>query len=231
MTEATNLRLALSDNLGQVSALLLRPAEAWVLYVLAHGAGAGMRHPFLEAVSAALAARGVATLRYQFPYLEAGRHRPDPPHVLEATVAAAVAKGGEMVPELPIIAGGKSMGGRMSSGASASGLLNPIKGLVFLGFPLHPPGQPGTKRAEHLTRVQVPTLFLQGTRDEFARVDLITEVCRQVGPKATLRFLEGANHSFAVPRKSGRTSAQVIDELADTTARWARVHVSEPVRA
>jgi uncharacterized protein len=227
----TNLRLALSDNLGQVSALLVRPPDAWALYVLAHGAGAGMRHPFLEAVSAALAARGVATFRYQFPYLEAGRRRPDPPAVLETTVATAVAKAGDIAPGLPIIAGGKSMGGRMTSGAAASGLLAGIKGLVFLGFPLHPPGRAATDRAEHLQQVRVPMLFLQGTRDEFARLDLITEVCRQLGLQATLHLLEGANHSFAVPKKSGRTSAQVIDELADTTVRWARVHVSEPVRA
>jgi uncharacterized protein len=231
MTDAADLRLDLGADLGQVSAFLLRPPEAWVLYVLAHGAGAGMRHPFLEAVSAALAARGVATLRYQFPYLEAGRRRPDQPHVLEATVAAAVAKAGDIVPELPIIAGGKSMGGRMSSGAAASRLLDRIKGLVFLGFPLHPPGRPGTSRAEHLQRVQLPMLFLQGTRDEFARIDLITEVCRQLGPQTALHVIEAANHSFAVPKKSGRTSGQVIDELADTTARWARSQVSNPVRA
>jgi uncharacterized protein len=225
----TDLHLDLGDELGRVSALLVRPAHAWVLYVLAHGAGAGMRHPFLEATSAALAGRGVATLRYQFPYLQAGRRRPDPPTVLEATVRAAVSNAGEIAPELPIIAGGKSMGGRMSSGAAASRLLDRIKGLVFLGFPLHPPGQPGVKRAEHLQLVEVPMLFLQGTRDEFARLDLITEVCRQLGPEATLHVIEGGNHSFAVPRKSGRAPVQVIDELADTIALWARSQVSKPV--
>jgi predicted alpha/beta-hydrolase family hydrolase len=227
----TDLRLDLGGERGQVSALLLRPAGAWVLYVLAHGAGAGMRHSFLEAVSAALAARGVATLRYQFPYLEAGRRRPDPPELLEATVAAAVTRAADLAPELPLLAGGKSMGGRMSSGAAASRLIDQIKGLVFLGFPLHPPGQPGTKRAEHLQRVEVPMLFLQGTRDEFARLELITEVCRKLGPQAIMHTIDGANHSFAVPKKSGRTSAEVIDELADTTARWARSRVSDPVRA
>jgi predicted alpha/beta-hydrolase family hydrolase len=209
----------------------MRPSDAWVLYVLAHGAGAGMRHPFLEAVSGALAARGVATLRYQFPYLEGGRRRPDPPTTLEATVQAAVNKVAEIAPDLPIIAGGKSMGGRMSSGAAASRLLDGIKGLAFLGFPLHAPGQPGTRRAEHLQQVEVPMLFLQGTRDEFARLDLITEVCRQLGPQATLHVIEGANHSFAVPKKSGRSPAQVIDDLADTISRWARLQVSKPVHA
>jgi uncharacterized protein len=227
----TELRLDVSDDLGPVSALLQRPADAWLLYVLAHGAGAGMRHPFLESVSAALAARGVATLRYQFPYLEAGRRRPDPPQVLEATVRAAVTKAGSLVPKLPMIAGGKSLGGRMTSGAAASKPLDGVIGLVFLGFPLHAPGQPGTRRAEHLQRVDVPMLFLQGTRDEFARLDLITEVCRDLGPRTSLQLLDGANHSFAVPKRSGRTQAQVTDELADATTRWSRSLAGEMVRA
>jgi uncharacterized protein len=227
---ATELQLDLSDDLGPVSALLLRPADAWLLYVLAHGAGAGMRHPFLESVSAALAARGVASFRYQFPYLEAGRRRPDPPQVLEATVRAAVAKAGSVAPKLPMIAGGKSLGGRMTSGAAASKPLDGVIGLVFLGFPLHAPGQPGTRRAEHLQRVDVPMLFLQGTRDEFARLDLITEVCQDLGPRTSLHLLDGANHSFAVPKRSGRTPAQVTDELADATARWARSLAGDMVR-
>lgn len=231
MTEATDLSLQISDDLGQISALLLRPADAWLLYVLAHGAGAGMRHPFLESVSASLAARGVATLRYQFPYLEAGRRRTDPPHVLEAAVRAAVTKAGDIVPELPMIAGGKSLGGRMTSGAAAAKPLDRVKGLVFLGFPLHPPGQPGTRRAEHLQQVDVPMLFLQGTRDTFARLDLITSVCRSLEPRATLHTIEGADHSFGVLKRSGRTPAQVLDELADTVSRWARSLVVDPVRA
>ncbi len=230
MTEATDLRLDLGDHLSPVSAFLLRPAEAWLLYVLAHGAGAGMRHPFLESVSASLAERGVATFRYQFPYLEAGRGRPDPPHVLEATVRAAVTMAGEFVPQLPVIAGGKSLGGRMTSGAAAAHPLDRVKGLAFLGFPLHPPGQPGTRRAEHLQRVNVPMFFLQGTRDAFARLDLITGVCRALEPRATLHVVEGADHSFGVQKRSGRTPAQVLDELADTTARWARSLVGETVR-
>jgi predicted alpha/beta-hydrolase family hydrolase len=231
MTETIDLRLDLGDKLGQVSALLLRPADPWLLYVLAHGAGAGMRHPFLESVSGSLAKRGVATFRYQFPYLEAGRGRPDPPPILEATVRAAVAKAGELLPELSIIAGGKSLGGRMTSGAAAAQPLDRVKGLAFLGFPLHPPGQPGTRRAEHLRRVDVPMLFLQGTRDAFARLDLITDVCRALEPRATLHVVEGADHSFGVLKRSGRAPAQVLDELADIIAQWARSLVGDKVRA
>jgi predicted alpha/beta-hydrolase family hydrolase len=231
MTEITDLRVDIGEDLGHVSALLFRPADAWLLYVLAHGAGAGMRHPFLESISASLAKRGVATFRYQFPYLEAGRGRPDPPHVLEAAVRAAVAKAGELVPELPIIAGGKSLGGRMTSGAAASKPLERVKGLAFLGFPLHPPGQPGTRRAEHLQRVDVPMLFLQGTRDAFARLDLIADVCRVLGPRAILHVVQGADHSFGVLKRSGRTPAQVLDELADTMAPWARALAGETARA
>jgi predicted alpha/beta-hydrolase family hydrolase len=226
-----NIRLDVSDNIGQVSALLLRPDDAWLLYVLAHGAGAGMRHSFLESVSAALAARGVATFRYQFPYLEAGRGRPDPPWVLEATVRAAVTRAAEIVPQLPLIAGGKSLGGRMTSGAAAAQPLDRVKGLAFLGFPLHPPGQPGTRRAEHLQRVDVPMLFLQGTRDAFARLDLVTDVCGGLEPRASLHVVEGADHSFGVLKRSGRTSTQVLAELADTTASWARSLVGDTVRA
>jgi hypothetical protein len=223
--------LNVSDQIGSVSALLHRPADAWVLYVLAHGAGAGMRHPFLESMSASLASRGVATFRYQFPYMEAGRRSPDPPQVLEATVRAAVREAGDAIPDLPIIAGGKSLGGRMTSGAAAAQLLDRVKGLAFLGFPLHAPGQPGTRRAEHLQRVDVPMLFLQGTRDAFARLDLITDVCRTLEPRATLHLVEGADHSFGVLKRSGRTPAQVLDELADTTARWARSLVADKAGA
>jgi predicted alpha/beta-hydrolase family hydrolase len=222
VTEATDLRVPISDALGDVSAFLLRPPNAWLLYVLAHGAGAGMRHSFLDGVSASLASHGVATFRYQFPYLENGRRRPDPPPVLEATVRAAVARASEIVPELPVIAGGKSLGGRMTSGAAASTPLEGVRGLAFLGFPLHPPGQPGTRRADHLNRVDLPMLFLQGTRDTFARVDLITDVCRGLGRRASLHLLDGGDHSFAVPKRSGRTGSQVMEWLAGTIAGWSR---------
>jgi predicted alpha/beta-hydrolase family hydrolase len=231
VTEAADLRLHISDTIGEVSAFLLRPPDAWLLYVLAHGAGAGMRHPFLENVSAALAAQGIATFRYQFPYLEAGRSRPDLPATLEATVRAAVAKAGEIVPELPVVAGGKSLGGRMTSGAAAGSSLERVRGLAFLGFPLHPPGQPSTRRADHLQHVAVPMLFLQGTRDAFARIDLIQNVCHALGSRATLHIVPGADHSFGVLKRSGRTSGQVLDELAGTLARWARAQIGKLAQA
>ncbi len=229
MTEATDLRVHVSAAIGEVSAFLLRPRDAWLLYVLAHGAGAGMRHHFLEAISAALAAQGIATFRFQFPYVEGGRRRPDAPPVLEATVRAAISKAGEIVPELPVVAGGKSLGGRMTSSAAAAASLEGVRGLVFLGFPLHPPGQPGTRRAEHLERVGVPMLFHQGTRDTFARLELITEVCRKLGSRAALHLVDGADHSFGVPKRGGRTSAQVTEALAATTGTWARSVIGDKV--
>jgi len=231
VTEATDLRLHISDSIGEVSAFLLRPPDAWLLYVLAHGAGAGMRHQFLENISAVLAARGIGTFRYQFPYMEAGRGRPDPPAVLETTVRAAVTRAGEIVPELPVVAGGKSLGGRMTSGAAAAGRLERVKGLAFLGFPLHPPGQPDTHRAEHLQHVQAPMLFLQGTRDAFARLDLITGVCQGLESRATLHLVEGGDHSFGVLKRSGRTAGQVLDELAGAIEQWARALVAAGVRS
>lgn len=224
VTAAQEIRVRVGDNVGEVSGLLLRPDDAWAGYVLAHGAGAGMRHHFMEDVAAALAGRGVATLRYQFPYVERGAGRPDPPGVLEATVRAAVATARELLPDLPLIAGGKSMGGRMTSGAAAQRQLEGVRGLVFLGFPLHPPKRPGTARAAHLERVGPPMLFLQGTRDDLADLNLITGVCGGLGPRATLHVVEGADHSFAVLKRSGRTGAQVLDELAGTITEWlARV--------
>jgi hypothetical protein len=224
MTNPVELELDLGSDLGSVSALLERPPDAWLLYVLAHGAGAGMRHAFLESISAALAARAVATMRYQFPYMEAGSRRPDSPAVAEATVRAAVIQAGLAAPELPLIAGGKSFGGRMTSGAAASSLPG-VRGLAFLGFPLHPPGRPGTRRADHLVRVELPMLFLQGTRDQFAQTDLITGVCHRLGGRATLHLVEGADHSFGVPKSSGRTAAVVLAELADTLVEWVRSRV------
>lgn len=218
-------------SLGRVSALLERPPDAWLIYVLAHGAGAGMRHKFLESMAAALAERGVATLRYQFPYMEAGIKRPDSPRVAEATVEAAVRQAAEITPELPIIAGGKSFGGRMTSGAAARGLLPGVRGLAFLGFPLHPPGKPGTERADHLDQVTVPMLFLQGTRDTFAKLDLLEDVSRRLGPRSTLHLVQGGDHSFAVPRSAGRSPAELVQELADTLVRWARPLVPGEVPA
>jgi hypothetical protein len=226
-----DLQLDVSDAIGSVSALLVRPPDAWLLYVLAHGAGAGMQHHFLESISGILAERGIATLRYQFPYIQAGRKRPDYPSVLETTVRAAMGKAVELAPEVPLIAGGKSLGGRMTSGAAAAGVLPGVRGLVFLGFPLHPPGQPGTGRADHLDRVDIPMLFLQGTRDNFARLDLITDVCEGLEPGATLHLVDGGDHSFDVLKRSGRTRSEVLEELGDTIAQWGRAHVLGSVPA
>jgi len=205
---------------GEVSALLLLPARPAALYVLAHGAGAGMRHAFMEAIARRLAARGVGTLRYQFPYSERGAGRIDPEPLLLATVRAAVAAGREAAGGVPIIAGGKSMGGRMTSRAAASEPLAGVAGLAFLGFPLHPAGQPGTSRADHLAKVDLPLLFLQGTRDTLADLALLRPVLERLGARATLRVFDDADHSFHVRKSSGRTDEQTLDELAAAVAEW-----------
>jgi predicted alpha/beta-hydrolase family hydrolase len=216
----TSLRV--SDRIGSVSAILERPSDAWALYVLAHGAGAGMRHRFMEQVATALAGQGIATLRYQFPYVESGGRRPDPPAVLEATVRAAVAAAREAEPGLVLLAGGKSMGGRMTSNAMARAPLEGVSGLVFLGFPLHPPKRPAVTRADHLAQVESPMLFLQGTRDDLADLDLITGVCNRLGARATLHVVDGADHSFAVLKRSGRSGEEVLQELVASIADWTR---------
>ena len=204
-----------------MSALLLRPARARRLLVLAHGAGAGMNHPFMERLADELAAVGVATLRYQFPYMEARRRAPDGPTVLTATVVAAVRAAAEAARGLPLLAGGKSMGGRMTSQAAAQRPLDGVRGLVFFGFPLHPPNQPGTKRADHLAKVAMPMLFLQGTRDTLADLKLLRPECRKLGSRATLHVIEMADHSFHVLKKSGRSDPEVLRELAEKAASWA----------
>ncbi len=205
---------------GTVSALLDAPPGATLGYVLAHGAGAGMRHPFLEAMAARLAARGIATFRYQFPYMEAKKKRPDPPNIAVAAVQAAVQEASRRL-SLPLVAGGKSFGGRMTSTAAAESPLEGVRGLAFLGFPLHPPGKPGTARADHLDRVTVPMLFLQGTRDEFAEPALLKEVLQRLGRRATLHAVDGGDHSFGVPKASGRSKDDVLDELAEALSSWA----------
>lgn len=204
-----------------VSALLLLPARPRALYVFAHGAGAGMRHAFMEALAGRLAAHGIGSLRYQFPYTERGSARIDPEPVLLATVRAAVAAGREAAGGLPLLAGGKSMGGRMTSRAAAVAPLDGVAGLVFVGFPLHPAGQPGVTRADHLAKVGLPMLFLQGTRDTLADLALLRPVLERLGARATLRVLEDADHSFHVRKKSGRTDEDVLEALAAAVAEWA----------
>jgi predicted alpha/beta-hydrolase family hydrolase len=209
------------EGRSEVSALLSLPAKARRLLVLGHGAGAGMSHPFMEALAGELATVGVATFRYQFPYMEERRRVPDAPAVLTATVVAAVRAAAEAVPELPLLAGGKSMGGRMTSQAAAQGPLEGVRGLVFFGFPLHPPNLPGTKRADHLAKVTAPMLFLQGTRDTLADLKLLRPVCVKLGSRATLHVIETADHSFHTLKKSGRNDAAVLRELAETASSWA----------
>jgi predicted alpha/beta-hydrolase family hydrolase len=216
-SDATPVTIKIDDE-RTVSGLLTLPKGARAIYVLAHGAGAGMTHPFLAKFAALMAERGIATLRYQFPYMEAGSRRPDSPKVAEAAVRAAVAEAARH--KLPIIAGGKSFGGRMTSQAEAHGAMG-VAGLAFLGFPLHPPGAPATTRADHLADVKVPMLFLQGTKDEFAEMDLLRPVIKALGKRATLHLIPEANHSFRVPAKTGRKEPEIMAELADTLASWA----------
>jgi predicted alpha/beta-hydrolase family hydrolase len=220
------------DGARGVSGLLHLPASAHACLVLAHGAGAGMTHPFLTAIANGLAVRAIATLRYQFPYMEQGSKRPDAPKPAHATVRAAVNEAARLVPNLPLFAGGKSFGGRMTSQAQAASVLAGVRGLVFLGFPLHPPGSPSDERAKHLFEVQIPMLFLQGTRDEFAALPLIQSVCEQLGSTATLKLIQEADHSFHVPARTGRKDTEIRTELLDTTASWiasviARGHVAD----
>src|SRR5438445_298146 len=225
MTAATALTFAASPGGSPVSGLLLRPDGARLLYVLAHGAGAGMRHPFLETVARLLGERGIGTLRYQFPHMERRASRPDPPAVAAAAVRAAAAEAARLAPGLPLVAGGKSFGGRMTSTAQAEEPLPGVRGLVFLGFPLHPPGRAGDQRAEHLAQVQVPMLFLQGTRDDFADLTLLKPLIKRLGQRATLHLVEGGDHSFHVLKRSGRTDADVMGEIADAIAEWSATTV------
>jgi predicted alpha/beta-hydrolase family hydrolase len=223
MDTTTELRFLASNSAGEVSALLQRPDEARWLYVFGHGAGAGMRHRFMGAAADALAARGIATLRYQFPYMEGRSRRPDPLPILLATVRGAVAAARQAAPDLPMLAGGKSMGGRMTSQAAASGEgLEGVRGIVFFGFPLHDPGTPSASRAEHLDHVPQPMLFLQGTRDKLADLDFLRPVIDRLGARATLHIVDGADHSFALPKKAGRDEADVLQELATTTCEWTQ---------
>jgi uncharacterized protein len=213
--------LSIAVGTARVSALWRRPPGARAALVLAHGAGAGMAHPFLEALAEALAESGVATLRYQFPYAEAGGRRPDPRPRLLAAVRAAVAEGALRAEGLPLLAGGKSMGGRMTSLAAAEAPLPSVRGLVFVGFPLHPVGRPSSERAAHLEQVPLPMLFLQGTRDRLAELARVRRVCERLAPRAVLHLVDEADHSFHVPRRTGRSDAAVRAELAAAVGRFA----------
>jgi hypothetical protein len=206
---------------GPVSALLLRPEEARACFVFAHGAGAGITHAFMDSFAAGLYERGIASLRYQFPYMEKGSKRPDPPAIAQATVRAAAAEAARRCPGLPLIAGGKSFGGRMTSQAQAAAPLEGVRGLAFLGFPLHPAGKPSSDRATHLAGVHIPMLFLQGTRDNLAEVALIEPVVKRLGPAATLHVVDGADHSFHVLARSGRNDREALREILDVFASWA----------
>lgn len=216
---AEPLRFVATESSGEVSGLLQRPADAIALLALAHGAGAGMKHRFMQDIADRLAERRIAVLRYNFPFTERGKRRPDYQPKLLKTVRSAHAKALNVAEGLPVFAGGKSMGGRMTSLVAADSGLEGLNGLVFFGFPLHSPAKPGTERAAHLDRVSVPMLFLQGTRDNLARLDLLEPVLEPL-PRATLHVVEGADHGFHVLKRSGRSDADVLDELADEAARW-----------
>ena len=216
---AQRLKLTLEKD-GAVSALLLRPDNARACFVFAHGAGAGMSHPSMEAVASGLCDRGIATLRYQFPYMDKGSKRPDAPAVAHAAVRAAVDEAARCCPRLPLIAGGKSFGGRMTSQAQAIAPLPGVRGLAFLGFPLHPAGKPSIARAEHLSDIQVPMLFLQGTRDALAEMSLLEPVVKGLGGLASLHLVQEADHSFHVPARSGRNDVEIMREVLDTLAVW-----------
>jgi predicted alpha/beta-hydrolase family hydrolase len=216
--ELQSIKIPVGDQ--SVSGLLLRPARAKALYLFAHGAGVGMTHASMEANAQGLAERGIATLRYQFPYMEQGSKRPDPPRLAQATVRAAAAQTGALAPDLPLYAGGRSFGGRMTSQAQAEATLPGVRGLAFLSFPLHPAGKPGIERAEHLARIQIPMLFVSGDRDALADLSLLKPVVTKLGPRATLHAVSHADHSFKVAAKSGRTTADAQAEALDALAKW-----------
>ena len=212
------LRIPVGDE--SVSALLIRPENAKALYVFAHGAGAGMTHKAMESNAQGLAERGIATLRYQFPYMEKGSKRVDPPKVAHSAVRAAAAEAAKLEPDLPLFAGGRSFGGRMTSQAQAIEPLPGVRGLAFLGFPLHPAGKPGIERTEHLSRIDVPMLFVSGERDALAQMELLTPVVTSLGDRATFHVVASADHSLKVPAKSGRTPADAEAEALDAMAEW-----------
>jgi predicted alpha/beta-hydrolase family hydrolase len=213
-------RVAISFGPEQVSGLLLRPDDAKALYVFAHGAGVGMNHPSMAANAQGLAERGIASLRFNFPFMEKRTRRPDPPRIAHVAVRAAVGAAGEMAGDLPLFAGGRSYGGRMTSQAQSVAPLPGVRGLAFLGFPLHPAGKPGIERADHLAEVQIPMLFVSGSRDALAELDLLKSVVEPLGKRATLHVIDQADHGLRVSAKSGRTPEQAQAEALDALAEW-----------
>jgi uncharacterized protein len=226
-SDAEPVTIAVSET-THVSGLLQAPAEPRACFVLAHGAGAGMAHPFMAGVAAGLAERRIASLRYQFPYMERRSHRPDPPKVAHATVRAAVAEAARLLPRLALVAGGKSFGGRMTSQAQAAAPLPGVRGLAFLGFPLHPAGRPSRDRGQHLFDIGIPMLLLQGTRDNLASLDELEPLCQALGARAALRLFADADHSFHVPVRSGRTDGEVRNEMLDVLVAWIDRVIAAP---
>lgn len=221
--DAEPIRIAIDEAIA-VSGLWMKPAKAEATLVLAHGAGAGMSHKAMELKAAGLAERKIATLRYNFVYMERGSKRPDAPALAHQAVRAAVTEAGRLAPKLPLFAGGRSFGGRMTSQAQAAEPLAKVRGLVFFAFPLHPPGKPGVERAEHLAKVAIPMLFLQGSRDEFAELDLLKKTVAGLKPRARLELIEEADHSFHVPAKTGRKDAQVLADALDVARDFMLAH-------
>jgi predicted alpha/beta-hydrolase family hydrolase len=209
-----------SDTLAPLSAILMKPAKARACFVFAHGAGAGMSHIFMERIATGLAWRGIATLRYQFPFMEKGSKRPDAPAVAHAAVRTAVAETRKRCPGLPLVAGGKSFGGRMTSQAQAEQPLADVHGLALLGFPLHPPDKPSVTRADHLSAIRVPMLLIQGTRDKLAEPALLGPITEVLAATASVHWIDQADHAFHVPARSGRTDEDVITEILDTFSAW-----------
>jgi predicted alpha/beta-hydrolase family hydrolase len=218
MSDIQALTISIDDK-HRVSALLNAPRQALACYVLAHGAGAGMTHPFLEAIALELGERGIATLRFQFPYMERRSQRPDPPSLAHATIRAAAAEASRLT-KLKLIAGGRSFGGRMASQAQAQSPMPEVRGLAFLGFPLHPPNKRSIERGDHLFKVQIPMLFLQGTRDALAHTDLLNPLVRRLGSRSTLKLFEDADHSFRMPARSGKTAREIRSALTEALADW-----------
>ncbi|MGH2574481.1 MAG: alpha/beta hydrolase family protein [Ignavibacteria bacterium] len=216
-----SFRFLATKSSGEVGAILMQPEKAEWLMVLAHGAGAGMQNKFMEKISIELVNNGIASFRYNFPYMEHGKKSPDPKPIILMTIRSAVEAAAKILPGIPILAGGKSFGGRMTSTADSENHLINIKGIVFFGFPLHPPGKPSAERAEHLFKVSVPMLFLQGKRDSLADLKLLKPICKKLGTRAHLHIIEGANHSFHMPKSSGINDDDVIKELAEKVKEWA----------